>query len=213
MYIYVISNKLNGKTYVGKTTQPSIQHRWMSHIRDSARGKTRLYNAIKKYGIDQFEIYVMESTGVVSREQLNKREIYWIEVLEPEYNMTKGGDGGWIHDQTGNHWKVKDTSRMKNKKTITPKVIAGRLKNSGSNNYQSRYFIHTPWGVFETWTEAIKTASQLKARGCEDVITDSNTLRKYCLNDLTLSLEGRRIRPMWRGKSTRSLGFFVEEKQ
>ena len=212
MYIYRITNKINGKEYVGKTEKPDIQLRWKRHLADSKYHKTKLYNAIKKYGADNFEIFVMECTGKVSRDKLNDREKYWIEVLEPEYNMTKGGDGGWINDQTGKRWKIKDTNRMRGKKTITEKVLQGRLKLSGGNNYQSKYNIHTPWGIFETWQAAVKQARIEKKAGCKNVISNCCTLQKYCLNNTQLNIEGRRTPREWRGKHTKDLGFFVKEK-
>ena len=52
-YIYLITNLLNNKKYIGKTTQ-SIEERWQEHIYDSKRKKceTRpLYRAIRKYGV------------------------------------------------------------------------------------------------------------------------------------------------------------------
>jgi group I intron endonuclease len=211
MYIYKIVNKINGKEYIGKT-QKTLEERWIRHLTDSRRTNTKLYNAIRKYGSENFEMCVVEYTGSVTREYLNDRERYWINIIDPEYNMTKGGDGGWINDQSGRTWKIKDTSKMKGKKTITTKVLAGRAKVSGGNNYQSTHRIHTPWGVFETWTESIECAKQLKQAGRQDVVTDGGTLRKYCTEEIILSKEGRRTFPSWRGRNTKLLGFYIEEK-
>lgn len=212
MFIYRIVNKINGKEYVGKTEKPDVLLRWKRHLADCSRHNTKLYNAIKKYGSENFEIFPMEQTGKVSRDKLNERERYWIEVLAPEYNMTKGGDGGWINDQTGKTWKIKDTSKMKKPKTVTEKVLEGRKKIKGGNNYQSKYFIFTPWGKFETWSEAAAAARREKDKGNNYVITNSNTLKKYCLDDIRLNVEGRRTPKNWRGKSTKELGFFVKDK-
>jgi group I intron endonuclease len=210
VFIYQITNNINGKRYIGKTSKPSVLDRWKTHISDSKRSNTKLYNAIKKYGIESFTIDIFECTGNISREKLNEREKYWIEVLEPEYNMTKGGDGGWINNQTGKHWKIKDTSNMKGKKTVTEKVKQGWLKNSGKNNYQSKYKIHTPWGCFFTWKDAIIEAKRLKKIGVREVITNSHTLQCYCLDNILLNKEGRRTVPVWRGQFTKNLGFYVE---
>jgi group I intron endonuclease len=212
MFIYQITNKINGKRYIGKTTKKSIFDRWKTHLSDCKKSNTKLYNAIRKYGEVNFSIDVFEQTGKVSTEKLNERERYWIEVLEPEYNMTKGGDGGWIHDQTGNRWKIKNTSNMKGKKTVTDKVKQGWLKNSDKNNYQSKYKIHTPWGCFFTWKAAIIEAKRLKQNGCIKVLTNTHTLQQYCLQNILLNKEGRRTVPDWRGKYTKDLGFFVENK-
>lgn len=212
MFIYQITNKINGKRYVGKTSKKTIQDRWKTHLSDSKRSNTKLYNAIKKYGGENFSIDVFEQTGNVSREKLNERERYWIEVLEPEYNMTKGGDGGWINDQTGKRWKIKDTSNMRGKKTVTDKVIEGRKKISSKNNYQSKYKIFTPWGCFYTWNDVIIKAKQLKQSGYNKVICNVKTLQIYCLDNVLLNKEGRRTVPEWRGKFTKDLGFYVENK-
>lgn len=59
MFIYQITNKINGKRYVGKTTKSSILDRWESHLKDCKKGHTKLYNAIKKYGKENFNIDVL----------------------------------------------------------------------------------------------------------------------------------------------------------
>ena len=61
-YIYVITNNINGKQYVGKTNF-SLQKRFQEHINDSKRSTKEhrpLYNAFNKYGIENFSIKVLE---------------------------------------------------------------------------------------------------------------------------------------------------------
>lgn len=93
-YIYKITNDINDKIYIGKTTQ-TIQERFRTHIKDSKRGyKNRpLYNAINKYGIEHFSIEEIEECP---EDILNDREKYWIEYYgsyKYGYNGTLGGDG------------------------------------------------------------------------------------------------------------------------
>lgn len=211
MFIYLLENKINGKQYVGKTSK-SIEQRLKRHLYDSNHSKTKLYNAFKKYGFENFNIYIIEQTGVVSNSRLNDREIYWISVLEPEYNMTKGGDGGLIYSQKGKKWKIKDTSKMKFSKKITDKVLYGRKKISGKNNYQSTNYIYTPWGTFETWRDAIETAKKEKLNGNDCVLTDRHSLFRYCSNNILLNCEGRRTPKPWRGRYTKDLGFYMIKK-
>jgi hypothetical protein len=52
--------------------------------------ETHLYRAMRLYGIDNFTLEILEEVAG----DINAREIYWIETLRPEYNMTTGGDGG-----------------------------------------------------------------------------------------------------------------------
>ena len=94
-YIYKIVNKLNGKMYIGKTTG-SIQKRWKEHLKDRKRSKFEqrpLYDAMLKYGIENFYIEEVEKCPL---EKLSERETYWIEffgTFKNGYNATIGGDG------------------------------------------------------------------------------------------------------------------------
>lgn len=61
-YIYVITNDINNKQYVGKTNS-TIKQRFQEHIRDSRKRKNEkrpLYNAMNKYGIEHFSIKQLE---------------------------------------------------------------------------------------------------------------------------------------------------------
>ena len=102
-YIYTITNKINGKQYVGKTEE-TIQKRWIEHCKDSKKERCEnrpLYDAFNKYGIENFEIreieYVKEGGKLLSN-----REEYWINRLHTYghngYNATKGGDGSVLYD-------------------------------------------------------------------------------------------------------------------
>ena len=92
-YIYIIKNHINSKVYIGKTST-TVEQRFKEHIRDSRKRrqeKRPLYNAMRKYGIDQFYIELMEQT-----ENTIEREKYWISYYDSYhngYNATLGGDG------------------------------------------------------------------------------------------------------------------------
>ena len=96
-YIYKITNDINGKIYVGKTYD-TIKKRWKEHCREWRKTRTEkrpLYDAIKKYGIEHFNIEMIEETF-----NPEEREIYWIDKLRTYvgfddckgYNGTLGGD-------------------------------------------------------------------------------------------------------------------------
>lgn len=93
MYVYKIINKQNGDSYIGKTSD-KIEKRFKRHCYLARSGAiTHLYSAIRKYGNENFTIELIEET---TQEHLNDREKFWISELNPEYNMTDGGDGGDI---------------------------------------------------------------------------------------------------------------------
>ena len=96
MIIYLITNRENGKCYVGKTAL-SAQRRWKAHC-SKAKGSanTRLHRAIRKYGTDAFVI--QEICVAVNALHLDFLERYFIGEFnsmnrECGYNMTPGGDG------------------------------------------------------------------------------------------------------------------------
>lgn len=94
-YIYKISNNINNKIYIGKTLE-NIQKRWKEHLNDYKKDKYEkrpLYLAMKKYGVEHFEIELIEEC---SEDILSERETYWIQYFgsfKYGYNATIGGDG------------------------------------------------------------------------------------------------------------------------
>lgn len=99
-FIYVITNKINNKQYVGKTID-TIENRWKTHLKDSNKKffeSRPLYKAIKKYGKENF---IIEQLEECSYKILNEREQYWINILDTYkngYNATLGGDGKILYD-------------------------------------------------------------------------------------------------------------------
>lgn len=73
--VYLIENQVNGKKYVGKTYL-TIEQRWLMHKKDSYRKAYEnrpLYNAMRKYGIKNFSISLIEEC-----ENIEEREKFWI---------------------------------------------------------------------------------------------------------------------------------------
>lgn len=95
MILYIATNSVNGKRYVGHTTS-SLRKRARKHELEAGKGsKTALHCAIRKYGIG---VFVFEQVGSSwSRDLLKFAERALIEqegTLAPGgYNITKGGDG------------------------------------------------------------------------------------------------------------------------
>lgn len=88
--IYKITNKVNGKSYIGQTRY-TIEFRWNQH--KHKRDNTYFHNAIRKYGIENFNIEILEECNI---EDLNSREIFYIakyDTFSNGYNLTIGGSG------------------------------------------------------------------------------------------------------------------------
>jgi len=91
MFVYLITNIVNGKRYVGQTKQ-SLAQRWNMHV--AKNHCCYLYNAIHKYGRKNFNIEAL--VEVSTRELANEFEIEYIsryKTMFPNgYNILPGGD-------------------------------------------------------------------------------------------------------------------------
>lgn len=93
--IYLVTNLVNGKQYVGKTVN-GLKKRKHEHEADSRKGcKWPFQRALRKYGFDSFEWDEVYSDA--KPEDLDSLEIEcisWFGTLSPKgYNMTSGGSG------------------------------------------------------------------------------------------------------------------------
>lgn len=105
--IYKVTNKINGKVYIGQSVD--IGRRWRQHM--TAEDDIYFHKAIQKYGVDNFIWEVIEKC---KKSELDERESYWIEYYDSfnnGYNCTKGGDGGPVmHGSDHPNWKGGVTS-------------------------------------------------------------------------------------------------------
>ena len=91
--IYVISNDVNNKLYVGQTLQ-TLNKRFNGHCCYSKSDRSSnmyIKRAIHKYGRDKFHIKLIEECSI---NLLNEREKYWINYYDSYntgYNLTLGG--------------------------------------------------------------------------------------------------------------------------
>lgn len=103
-YIYKATNVINGKCYIGQTSYDKLHKRINTHLWYARHKGSNLPfpNALRKYGKENFEWEILEECA---REDKGKREIYWIQKLQPEYNATLGGDGGTLGRPCPEHVK------------------------------------------------------------------------------------------------------------
>lgn len=93
--IYKITNKINGKCYIGQTRD--FKNRIRKHIKDSKWDKKShypLYRAINKYGWDNFDIDIIDDC--FDLDDMNKKEEFWIKkynstISKYGYNVQAGG--------------------------------------------------------------------------------------------------------------------------
>lgn len=99
MFIYKITNIINGKIYIGYDSGSVVENsRWKDHLKFYKYNKKKvLYFAMRKHGVENFSFEIVEEVETFS--ELLNREVYMIDCLQSYqknvgYNRTLGGDGG-----------------------------------------------------------------------------------------------------------------------
>ena len=102
-YIYSITNNINQKKYIGKTTKNNPYDRWKQHVQHSkALENTVAYSslhtmpiirALKKYGSDNFKFRVLEECIDDKVNELEEHYIKKYDTYYNGYNCTFGGEG------------------------------------------------------------------------------------------------------------------------
>ena len=95
--IYKITNKLNGKVYIGQSRD--IDARWRQHI--NAKDKFAIHNAIKKYGEENFKFEVLLECPADMLNVWERDMIALYDCMSPYgYNLTEGGEGCKCSEET-----------------------------------------------------------------------------------------------------------------
>jgi len=133
-FIYKITNKINGKFYIGFTSQTNPLRRFKQHLNAAKydrKNNQPIIRAIQKYGYDNFEFKVLLEGE--DKFLLKIEEPRLIKELSPHYNATLGGDGilGYKHTE---ETKLKFLSRIGRKESEEHKKLrALKIKEAHKN--------------------------------------------------------------------------------
>jgi group I intron endonuclease len=135
MHIYVITNTVNGKIYVGQHSGKNLSQYFKLDIQRALAGrefKPLLYRAIRKYGADAFKIFTLVHPS--DKDQMDKLERFFIRSLETQdrdigYNIVAGGGGSHGVKFSDEHRKkISDALRGKKKSDEHRKNISESKK-------------------------------------------------------------------------------------
>ena len=163
--IYLITNDVNSKVYVGQTIQ-TLNKRFNGHCCYSKSDRSvNMYikRAIHKYGKDKFHITLIEECPI---NLLNDREKYWISHYDAVnsdnfYNLALGGDGG-------NTLVGYTSEQLREHSKILSKSLKGVI-NQGENNPRSKKVIClNNMQIFNTTVDASRYAevSDVSIQSC-----------------------------------------------
>lgn len=122
--IYKIINKINDKIYIGSSI--NLKRREREHInklKKNIHNNPHLQNSWNKYGKENFKFEIIEV--VEDEEKLIEREQYYLDTLNPEYNICEvaGSTLGFNHS--------------KNSKEKMSKAARGRVLNEETRKKMS----------------------------------------------------------------------------
>lgn len=106
--IYQITDKINGKIYIGK--HQSVV------LKDSYFGSGKILNvAIKKYGIENFVKTILHQCSSEEEMNLKEKEIVNAEFCQRKdtYNLNIGGEGGWGYCNSNPVFKARKIVRCR----------------------------------------------------------------------------------------------------
>jgi hypothetical protein len=120
----------SGKKYVGVgTSKGGIESRWdqYKNLRSSVKTQPKLYNALKKYGPENFKYEVILETN--DRKNALRSEMYLIDVWDlqnPEkgYNITAGGQGFFSNHSEESKRKMSQSAKESYKNGRKPSKSA-----------------------------------------------------------------------------------------
>lgn len=169
--IYKITNKINGKIYIGMTKQ-GIVKRWDGHlgrVTSKTKKKYYLHNAIIKHGEENFSIEEIDSCiGFKTANDLEMKHVALTNSNNRKigYNLTKGGDGarGMVYSEKQKEEMSKRAKqRLKNNPNALLKLRQGWDKYLLENGH--------PWqGRKHSESSIIKIAEAKYVYNKEDIL-------------------------------------------
>lgn len=131
--IYLITNLVNGKQYVGKTKY-SLAHRWLQHC--NRNYNTYLHNAIVKYGKDNFKIEEICRCDDSHWEELEKFYIkeYHTHYTEGGYNVSWGGDSNPMDEPLAKQHHREKMGRVEQRQKDRETIIRYNMSDKRKQN-------------------------------------------------------------------------------
>jgi group I intron endonuclease len=151
-YIYKILCLTNGKIYIGSTN--NFENRKKVHLkslRSNNHTSRYLQNAYNKYVIRNFEFYILEHCDSENRWA---REQFYIDSLQPEFNVSKNAfGGGTFFNEPWNKGKKMSNQYKENVSKGTKKAMQDEfVKQKQSQSMKGR----TPWNKGNNTSEETK---------------------------------------------------------
>ena len=143
MFVYKLTNSVNGTVYIGITVR-SVKKRWLQHQSCARRNVNYpLYNAMNKYGVDAFVVEQMHEGKELKEIRLIEQQL--IEKYNSHisfgkgYNLTFGGE--YIDKMSLESIEKSRLARIGQKRTAEQKIAIskGRIGKGLKNDFARKH--------------------------------------------------------------------------
>ena len=220
--IYCITNKINGKRYIGQSI--NIQNRWRQEKRLNGVNK-HLKSAFEKYGLENFSFEILEEC---QEKELNAKEADYIKKFnstnrEMGYNQTTGGEHFKIINRTPMSEETKrkiseskkgqkfsethknNLSKSWNKKNhVSPEIskkISESLKGHKTSISTRRKISESNKGKKRTAEQNLKNSLRRKGKTYEELFGEK--IAKKIKKEKSEKLSGKTLEEVWGEETAR----------
>lgn len=142
--IYCIYNRKNRKIYIGSSINIYTRlHKHLSQFKAKNHQNIYLRNSINKYKIEDFTCFILEEC---LQENFLQKEQYWINVLKPEYNLTKE--------------VLRNTLSIESRKKVSETLKLGYKNGTIKFTRTRKIDVYTTSGVYKKSFNNIREASR-----------------------------------------------------
>jgi hypothetical protein len=191
--VYIHTNKINGKMYVGQTVHgDNPNRRWQNGT--NYRLQKYFYRAIQKYGWDNFEHEIIASN--LTREEARNFEkllIKTLKVYDPAigYNLTDGGESPSRMPRKGLKRTEEQRARISDGHKGIKLSEQAKQKISGALNYKAKPILQfTKHCEFVRQWECMMDASRALNIPVQNICACCNNKRKTAGGFIWKSVDG-----------------------
>ena len=192
--IYCFTNKVNNKKYIGQSY--NIENRYKSHKRNYLNPNLQTYNthfyrALRKYGFNNFIFEVLEESDSFNQDELNEKEIYYINKFNSfidGYNMNYGGQYTSNINKKLNEEQVLEIKELIKNTNMTFQDIGKKYSLSGNGSLVAMINKGIVWSILGNYSYPIrKDTYRRNAGGTNPMAIFSNEevmrIRKRYVNE------------------------------
>ena len=155
--MYRWTNKINGKTYIGSSTNLGRRFRCYFNNKHISNAKTNIliYKALVLYGYPNFKLEILE---YCAKDEVLIREQYYLDTNKPEYNILKFAGSRLGHKHTA-ETKAKISSSIK--MMIQDPKFQKRITQNLQPNRKPIIILNIDNNISHTFPSIIQTAEYL----------------------------------------------------